>query len=344
MLYIILVNYNGWRDTIECIESLLKSRMRDFRIIICDNASIDQSADYLSAWLKKKVSRSGFRAQVHGGMDVDLPNFSDEVRKDIKAILSVDNITLFSLVRNTGFARANNIGMQYAMVCGDTDFIWLLNNDTTVEPDTIDALIRKYHEYEKQGIRLGVIGPKLLMFGKSNTLQGIGGIYNKYTGISSTVGAYEVDTGQYDNPNAFQGIEIISGASMFFPIASLMDVGLLSEEYFLYLEENDWCTRAVNRGWVLGYCWEAKVYHKIGRSIGTADDGRQRSRISDFYGLKNRLLFSKKYHSRYFIFVLGGFFIVLFNRVIRGQFDRVPLLARIIWEVLLKKSSRYHGN
>src|SRR5437868_12812594 len=49
-VYTILVNTNGWRDTIECLESVLRSDYPDARIIVCDNGSSDGSVDRIREW------------------------------------------------------------------------------------------------------------------------------------------------------------------------------------------------------------------------------------------------------------------------------------------------------
>ena len=48
-VYIVIVNWNGWLDTIECLESLLRNNYASYRIIVCDNDSDDDSREKLSA-------------------------------------------------------------------------------------------------------------------------------------------------------------------------------------------------------------------------------------------------------------------------------------------------------
>src|ERR1700761_8364732 len=47
---VVLLNWNGWRDTVECLESLLRSDYPDFRVVVCDNASADGSLGHIKAW------------------------------------------------------------------------------------------------------------------------------------------------------------------------------------------------------------------------------------------------------------------------------------------------------
>lgn len=99
---IILVNYNGIKDTLDCISSILKAGLEENSIIVVDNASrVDETTG-----IKKKFP---------------------------------DVITLRSEV-NGGFAAGNNLGIRYALEHG-SDYIMLLNNDTVIAENMVSLLI-----------------------------------------------------------------------------------------------------------------------------------------------------------------------------------------------------------
>lgn len=104
LIYIILVNYGGFNDTCECLESIAKSTYRNLKVLIIDNNSPDDSG----VRLKEKYPQYEY-------------------------ILSDENL---------GFAEANNIGYKYALKNG-ADYILLLNNDTIIDKNMIDELIDK---------------------------------------------------------------------------------------------------------------------------------------------------------------------------------------------------------
>lgn len=102
---IVISNYNGWQDTVQCLESLEKQTFRDFEIILLDDASPNDSVERLREHLPPNT--------------VFLPQ-----------------------TRNQGFAAVNNIGMRRALADG-CDWALLLNNDTVAAPDLLETLLRQ---------------------------------------------------------------------------------------------------------------------------------------------------------------------------------------------------------
>jgi len=103
LVYIILLNWNGWKDTIDCVKSCRQLSYPDFRIIIVDNGSTDGS----DAILREQFPE----------------------------------IELIQTGVNLGFAGGNNVGIRYALEHG-ADYVWLLNNDTKVDAKTLSALVQ----------------------------------------------------------------------------------------------------------------------------------------------------------------------------------------------------------
>lgn len=102
---IIISNYNGWADTVRCLESLREQTLQDFRIYLIDDASTDDSVARLQAALQPQ--------------DVFLPQ-----------------------KQNLGFAAANNMGIRQALADG-ADAVLLLNNDTVCAPDMLERLLQE---------------------------------------------------------------------------------------------------------------------------------------------------------------------------------------------------------
>lgn len=118
-VFIILVNYNGVTDTLECIKSLESIYYNNYEIVVVDNDSTDNSLDIL----KEKI---GYKHHV------------------------------ISSNKNGGFAFGNNIGIRYALEKG-ADYVLLINNDTTVESDFLDELVNSMEKNDECGITTGLI-------------------------------------------------------------------------------------------------------------------------------------------------------------------------------------------
>ena len=148
-VYIIVLNWNGWKDTIECLNSIIESDYSNYEIIICDNASSDNSILEIEKWRAKKK---------------------------VEVILLKNN-------SNLGFAGGNNVGIRYALGKGDFKYIWILNNDTVVKRNTLSALVRKMESDNT----IGICGSKLMYYDNSDEVQALGGQYNKLLGISKHI-------------------------------------------------------------------------------------------------------------------------------------------------------------
>jgi len=54
-VYIIILNYNGWADTIECLESVLRNDYPNYQVVVVDNNSPNNSMEYIKAWAEGKL-------------------------------------------------------------------------------------------------------------------------------------------------------------------------------------------------------------------------------------------------------------------------------------------------
>lgn len=323
-IYVILLNYNGWKDTIECLESVLKNDYENYQIIVVDNDSPNNSMEYIINWAEGNQD-------VIYDVNSQLKHLSQPFEKKPleyifytkeEALNGGDNtreseynnpLILIQAGENGGFAAGNNIGIHYALAKNDFENIWLLNNDTVIETTTLTNIVKKSSDYKIIGEKVGLIGAKLRYYDHPLLIQAVGGKYNKWIGTSEHIGVFETDVGQYDNENITDLIDYPIGASLFTSKDFISDVGLMSEEYFLYYEELDWVVRGKQKGWKIGFCWNSIVYHKEGSSIGT--QRTQRSSLSEFYLFRNRLVFSLKFFKQYFIFVYLRLLLTYFKRL-----------------------------
>lgn len=335
LVYIVIVNYNNWQDTIECLESVFRNNYPHYRVLVIDNNSGDDSVARISAW-------AGGERTSWAGEDCRFPNLSqnpvskpmsysiltrEEAEKNEEADVSVKPdcpLTIIQAGENLGFAGGNNIGIRYALDRDDFEYIWLLNNDTVIEENALKCLVESAEDYKREHKRVGIIGSKLLYYDKPGILQGIGGRYNKWFALSQHIGVFEEDKGQYDRKEV--RMDYVIGASMFLSKTFLEDVGLMSERYFLYFEDTDLSLRAKKRDWELSYCFRSRVFHKEGKTIGTSSYSDKRGRDADFYSTRSRIVFTRRFYPYAIPFVIIGVMVSIMLRIKRGQFDRISVI------------------
>lgn len=318
---VVIVNFKGWQDTIECLESLFKSTVSGFSVCVVDNSEDSESIDSLLKWASGSRSEVG-TAYPHLVLPLIPKPVSVQILTDKELASAVFPGLILIRTRNNGFAAANNIGMRVADMFR-FKYLWLLNNDTVVQSDALERLI----VCARKNPDVGIFGSKLMLYSNPSKLQGVGGRYSPWIGKVWEVGSGELDHGQWDS--AYPNIDYVIGASMFVSQAFVADVGQMEEDYFLYYEEIDWCVRGKHKGWHIGFCPDSKVYHKGAASINRNVD-RGNSRISDFYAVRNRVLLARKFFPITLLTLYPSFAMFIFNRLRLGQFERIIMLLRIL--------------
>jgi len=179
---------------------------------------------------------------------------------------------------NWGFAGGNNQGIMRAR----GDYVLLLNNDTIVEKDFLEPLVKKMEEDKS----IGAVSPKIRFYYDPDIIQ-YAGFYpiNKYTVRNAAIGYREKDQGQY---NRDYETAYAHGAAMMVPMEVIKKVGLMSYIFFLYYEEADWCYRIKKAGYKIAYVHNSLVYHKESISTGKL------SPLKIYYLNRNRIVFMRR--------------------------------------------------
>ena len=298
MVYIILVNWNGWRDTIECLESVFRLRYQKFRVIVCDNGSEDGSLERISEWAKGDIeagcSNSALRHLSFPPHPKPIPYATVSPGEVIHLTGWKERLLLVPTGANLGFAGGNNVGLRIALSTGDLDYAWLLNNDTVVHPDSLSALVNGMNQRPDAGL----CGSTLLYYHKPDLIQALGGsIYNHWLARVGHIGLGQHISERPPREEVERRMRYVAGASMVVSRKLLDRIGLMNESYFLYFEELDWATRA--KGYFsLAYIPESIVYHKEGSAAKSDYLTRRRSPTTEFYATRNRVLFTRVYYPR----------------------------------------------
>jgi len=319
-VYVLILNWNGWADTIACLESVFQNTYSNFQVIVCDNGSTDGSREKIKQWAngsQKAVLPEGMPAGEIGLCSKPI-SYAEVLVKDITNENNIVNAPLIfiEIENNLGFAGGVNIGLRFALAQKDFDYVWLLNNDTIIVKDSLTELVRTMNA----DASIGICGSKLMYYDAPDQIQALGGKYNKFIGTSSHI----------VEKKGLLNIDYVVGASMLVSKVFIEKIGLMQEDYFLYYEDLDWSMRG-KKFFKLACNLNSVVYHKEGASAGgNTKDKNTKSKISDYYSIRNRVLFTKKYFIEYLPTVYLGLILTIVNRVRRKQYNRVWMVLKIM--------------
>jgi GT2 family glycosyltransferase len=178
---------------------------------------------------------------------------------------------------NRGFAGGANYGIRNALDAG-ADYILLLNNDATVEPETLTEMVR----VAQADAATGVVGAKLLQMGAGERLESVGLRVDLRSGRLFETGFGEDDRGQYDQ---LTDVPAVTGAAMLLSRAVCEQLGGFDERYFSYLEDVDLCLRARRAGFQIRVAPQARVHHR-----GKGSTAGKQSTLSLYYATRNHLM------------------------------------------------------
>jgi GT2 family glycosyltransferase len=232
------------------------------------------------------------------------------------------NVKFIRSEQNLGFAGGNNLGIKAAT----GDYLFLVNNDTEFTPGLIEKLVAVMDANPE----VGMISPKIKYFNDKNLIQYAGYTpMNYYTGRNSCIGLRETDNGQYDNitgPTAY-----CHGAAMMLRKEAIEKVGLMSENFFLYYEEVDWCEHIKKAGYLAWVCTDALIYHKESVSVG------KKSTLKEYFMNRNRILFIRRNAPFFKRLVFYAYFklVVVPRNIISYIKDKnynfIPILFKAVW-------------
>lgn len=246
-IYTIVLNYQRSDDAVRCVSSLRQSTYRNQFLVVVDNGS-DPAA----------------RAELAAGIGATPLIQSEE---------------------NLGFAGGNNLGLRYALE-RDADYVWILNPDTTVEPESLERLAQTMSRFPEAGI----VGSRLVRGDDGTTVLFNGGMIDWNQGgkpVLPDMGKPEADV----RAKTVTSIDYATGASMLVRRQLFEEIGLLPERYFLYFEETDFNIRARRAGWKVLLEPRSRVLH-FRRSWGSVP-----APYYVYYFVRNRILFGRTFTS-----------------------------------------------
>lgn len=287
----IVVNWNGWRDTIVCLESILALDEPPQRIVVCDNGSTDDSAARLRGWLAERAPDE--QAKLH----------------------------VLPIARNLGYAGALNAGIAWARSHDTARLFWLLNNDVEAQPGALRELISARQRVPDAGL----CGSVLLDWDHPSKIQAVGGRFHKWLGV----GSHE-NSALPDPDGLCLTMDYPVGASLLVTQEYLEQVGAMEDSYFLYYEEMDWAERGRRHGFRAVIALRSRLRHKEGASTGSRGGVRYKSMLSERYGVVNRLRITRRFWPQYLPLVWLSLLAVAGDRLAHREFGRALLVLRLM--------------
>jgi len=277
-----ILNWRGWRDTIECLRSIGKLRYANYLTVVADNGSGDGSLEELRAWGKAHFREGdGF---VEYCREIALAGGDPSREGHLERGASGRRLVLVDNAENLGFTGGNNVVIQYALRRPQpADYVLLLNNDAIIPDDCLNQLTEA-----SQKAGAGIVGA-VVKERESGHIQFAG-----YVGSFPLLRQFFHPFFRFpavvpDPTNEIQPSFLVSGAAMLIRTDVLEAVHrstghYLDDALFLYVEEAEFCGQARKLGYKSVVANRALVYHGEAASSG----GRYNP-IAYYYSNRNRI-------------------------------------------------------
>ena len=305
-VWIIVLNWNGYTDTCDCLRSLGKLSYSQVQLVIVDNASSDGSWEQMAAWAQGN----------HYGV-LSLDRVAAESSSG-RPVPDEDTIVMIQSGGNLGFAGGNNVGLRYALRMG-ADYVWLLNNDTVVEQGSLEPLV--------QAVRndpwVGFAGSLVLYHDRPGTVQSAGMRIGAHRLTIAHIGRHE-SMAKFGRSAPFT-VDCVPGCSVLINARAIEETGLMDEGFFMYHEDVDWQVRALKLGWTVRCVPQSRIWHKCGRSAGKAP------MASAYYQARNKFLLVRKHAGRLAPLLMVCLAAAALRNAIRAVLTNNWPAARGIW-------------
>ncbi len=320
LVTIVVLNWNGWKDTLECLESLYQIQYPNYNVILVDNHSQDQSLNQIREYCQGLITiKSPFFTYQTKNKPIQIKEITYQETDDRKQFQNDENdtkqgpefnqknaknenqdtkhnLTLIKNDKNYGFAKGNNIAINYALKNHHPDYILLLNNDVAVDPDFLTRLVQKAGD----DMRLGIVGPLIYYYdwdGRTDVVANLGGKVNlnKYPGY--------YDLTETDNLDNFSDDMIecdwVSGAAMLLKIKEL-PLKFLNEKLFFGCEDIDLALNLKKYEYKSAIVLDSYIWHKEGVSRKKrSSEGVKRALME----IRSNLTFIKAHKNHYYLYL-----------------------------------------
>lgn len=323
LVHVLINNWNGWEDTVACLDSLYAIEYRRFVVILVDNGSEDGTPEKTEEWCKQNgvaVTRIPYQKGTP---------YADFATRHYAVATADRSLALIACDSSIGFTGANNLSIEIALRAG-TDYVLFLNNDTEVAPDFLTKLVQAAEEHPP-----AVWGSKIRFYEPADEIWFAGGYVNIW-GV-----AVSDSEGERDIPGRFTGVgptELVSGCVMLLPRTVLEEVGGQDDRYFFAVDDIEYSTRIRKAGFPRMMALDAVVRHKVTKSL------RKKRPLQLYYLTRNTLMWRFDHYGllKNALFLVRFFPRWLAELVARALYGQSEV-SKGMWQGLKDYLSRTYG-
>jgi N-acetylglucosaminyl-diphospho-decaprenol L-rhamnosyltransferase len=288
---ILIVSYSRPQDVAACLRAL--SRMATeprFEVFIAENggpAAFDALVSELIADAGPCVDTTPEDANL--GQLIAARHRRLRLLRDDGA--TGHHVRVAEMPENLGYAGGVNAWLRPLLQINGWQGAWILNPDTEPEPTALAELVEYAAAYGKS-----LVGSRLVFKTDQSSVQTRGLSWRRWRSTVEGIDKLASSEVTFDISSVENRLDAPSGASTYATRDLVENIGLMHEHYFLYFEDLEWGVRAKKHGRLIGYAHSSIVRHQGGSTIGSAQLRRERSRLSVYLDIRNRVLFVREHH------------------------------------------------
>jgi GT2 family glycosyltransferase len=282
LVVISILNWNGWQDTIECLESVRRLDYSNFLTVVVDNGSSNGSADKIKAWAEENLGPDHVFADY--SRETALAGGNPETEQALDLAASPARFVLIRNEENLGFTGGNNVAIHYALSRSiDTEYVFLLNNDALVDPQCVSSLVFVSHKAEAGIVGAMPVDREDRQAGSEAEISFVPCFFNPLTTPTIT----------HRGNDEFWRSECVLGAGMLVRrdvLEAFYDARAeyLAAQLFMYWDDTVFCYMAKKLNYVTVFARDANIYHASGKS-----SGGHYSPLLFYYKERNKILVAK---------------------------------------------------
>lgn len=278
-----MVSYRIPADVERCLASLSNSDWDDFEVFVCENGGYE-------AFKRLKT----LLTSESGPLELSCRDADplDRTGGRLAAVAACRlrgrsiPVRIGAAAENLGYAGGVNAWLERLMRFQGWEAVLVLNPDTVLSRNCLSELMGKAAE------GFGMVGGTLVFDDAPDRIINYGLHWSRVTGRTIAIGRNALAV-TAPSPELLATIDAISGACVLVTRSFINDVGLMDEDYFLYMEDLDWGLR--RGGHHIGFAPKATIRHIGGTSIGSATEPAARSPLSVYLASRNRILFMRRW-------------------------------------------------